>query len=91
MTYLQKAIAYLQLHWATTGVLLTTLWAYLSPTVHNYITNHPQLSLIYGAAAIVVAFYWKSPLASQQGTPLVMTPVGARPPAPPAPKGIFHR
>jgi len=50
-------IAYLKSHWVTILALLTAVWTYASPTVLNYVHNHPQLSFWYGLAAVVVTFY----------------------------------
>ena len=62
MTYLRQAVAYLKLHWVSVLMLLTAVWRYASPTVIDYVHNHPKLSFWYGLVAIIVSFYLGSPV-----------------------------
>ena len=59
---LNQIIDYLKLHWASVVVLAGVVWNYASPTVTNYVANHPHLSFWYGLAAVIITFYSKSPL-----------------------------
>lgn len=61
MNYINQAVAYLKLHWVAVLMLLTAIWKYASPTVADYVHNHPNLSFWYGLAAVIVAFYINSP------------------------------
>jgi len=57
-----QIVDYLKTHWVSVMALVMVVWNYAAPTVTNYVANHPHLSFWYGLAAVVVAFYIKSPV-----------------------------
>ena len=52
---------YLKTHWITTLALATAIWNYASPTVTDFVHNHPKYAFWFGLLGIVVSFYIKSP------------------------------
>jgi hypothetical protein len=65
MGYLNAGFQLIKKHWLTLFALLVVVWNYAKPTITAYIGVHPKASFWYGLAAVVVAFYLKSP--SQKG------------------------
>lgn len=61
MSYLKTAFNYITAHWATTAALLVVIWNYASPTVADYVHNHPHVTFWFGLATVIVTFYWRSP------------------------------
>jgi len=59
---MSQVLAFLKSHWASVAGLLMAVWAYAAPTVTTFITNHPKYSFWFGLGAVIVTFYWKSPL-----------------------------
>lgn len=59
---MSQVLAFLKSHWASVAGLLMAVWAYASPTVTNFITNHPKYSFWFGLASVIITFYWVSPL-----------------------------
>ena len=57
-----QIVAYLKLHWITVLALAGAIWNYAEPTVKAFVSTHPQASFWYGLAAVIVAFYIKSPI-----------------------------
>ena len=61
MDYLNKLVAFCKAHSVWLLALAGAIWAYASPTVIDYVHNHPHLAFWYGLVAVVVAFLMKSP------------------------------
>lgn len=75
MVFFQKVFAYLKLHWVVVSMFLLTVWNYASPTVKDFIHNHPSYSFLFGLVGVIVAFFWRSPLISQGGVvPMALRP-----------------
>jgi hypothetical protein len=61
VSFFQKAWIYIVAHWATIAALLVAVWGYASPTVIDYVHNHPHLTFWFGLVVVVITFFWKSP------------------------------